>query len=485
MLFKAQMNCRFFLLCVACFFSQITTIMYYSNFDQGYEYTCFFPSLFFLVYVFLLLKKFEETRYPIVTFFYKALQIARFVVMPPLFAITGDACGIRYLTPSASSIEKAAILMLFELVVTAFLIFLISGSKSDIYTSEGPKNVQRFWNSGNRAVYLLFVIASGLLFHFFGNSKYINFFVLGTDTASRVSSEKSVGALQNLAIQCLMLAVIVVFVVLLASFKKKYDATSNRSYVYLSLVVSVFFIGLIIGESRASIIYSAVCSAILLFQAYPNEKKLIIRCVGMSGGFIILFMTIYKTFYAFRYESYAAAMQAYTFGLDSLSATLQSYFMGPEQVAINIEYAEATNVVFYQPIVDAIKTTQPLSFFLNEGVTTTSVKFNQWIYNGSQNTGYIPTACGYGYIYGGLFLSPLIASANILIASFFEKRARFAKTAEMMYLCYYCAIRFSFFLFENPPGIWGKVSIMLFTGGLLFWFCVKTGKHRKRYELKL
>ncbi|MBP5245002.1 MAG: hypothetical protein J6036_00900 [Clostridia bacterium] len=475
-----SINKKLLFVFAGCTVSQIVTAYFAYNFAPGYENMAFFPLLYFVIYLFLFNYKMSETKYPVVSLFYVIMQFIRFVLLPPAIAIAGLNCGVSYLHPTEDSLRISVALMFYEFIVTAFFVYIFSRRnaperKTNIFADKD----YYFWNSGNHISYFIFIIFSIVFFIFFGSRDYINFFVMSANAEARVAAAE-VGVLQNVAHQCLLIAVITLFIMTLSFLKKKYDFAKRRKYVFLALIVSAFNIGLIIGESRAIILYSALCSILLMIAAFPEHRKTILSYIFVLAGVIIFLMTIYKTFYAFKYTSYMDAINRGTVDSGSISSTLQIYFMGPEQTALSLDFSKLGGLSPMQPVFDFIRSTPPFSFFVKDSVSTTSVMFNEWIYGGTQQSGYIIPSVGYGYIFFGVMFSPLVAILNIAISFLFEKSAQKAKTAEFFYLFYYCAIRFSFFMFQNTPGIWVKVVIMLISGGLLY--SIKT---RNREEILL
>ncbi len=463
-----SINKKLLFVFAACFVSQSVTAYFAYNFAAGYENMVFFPLLYFVVYLFLFNYKIGDTKYPVVTLFYIVMQFIRFVLLPPAIAVAGTNCGVSYLHPTEESLEISVAIMVYEFIITAVFVYIFTKKRD----GEKRKSIfaerdYYFWNSGNTAAYLIFIALSIIFFLFFGSRDYVNFFVMSANAEARVAAAE-VGVLQNVAHQLLLIAVITLFIMILSYLKKRYDFSKRRSYVFFALVVSAFNIGLIIGESRAIILYSALCSILLMIAAFPEHKKTILSYIFVFAGVIIFLMTIYKTFYAFKYATYMDAINSGKIDSGSIASTLQIYFMGPEQTAISLDFAKLENPSAVQPIYDIIRSTPPFSFFVKDSMTTTSVMFNEWIYRGKQQSGYIIPSVGYGYIFFGIVFAPIIAILNIAISFLFEKLAQKARTAEFFYLFYYCAIRFSFFMFQNTPGIWVKVVIMLISGGLLY-----------------
>ena len=78
--------------------------------------------------------------------------------------------------------------------------------------------------------------------------------------------------------------------------------------------------------------------------------------------------------------------------------------------------------------------------------------YNDIIYSGDQLTGFLLSSSGYGYVFFGYALAPIITAFNLVMMLFLEKSLRRSRSIEWQYVFAYVFIRFGFgALGATPP----------------------------------
>lgn len=458
------MRIRVTLMTVSIFVSAIISLLLilanWRNIPDGYGLIVLFPLIYIFVFIIWFKIGHSKVKLPITLSGYLILQWLRFVALPPLIALSGENAGSSYINPDPETIFLATFIMMFEFVIGAsFLKFLLL--KEKIKEPSAKRSL-----AGNKGIYLVFIVfAMAIFIYFQSQMNLVNFILVSVGTGARIGDHTT--PILVLVQQILIVAMIIIFVWTLDYCRKKYDVTGKNIYVNIPLIVALINVCIIIGERRSAQIFAAFCSIVLLITAFPKQKRKILWIIGGVASSVIGLMSIYKFSYAFLYDSYAQALQNSSFDISTTAQMLQSYFVGPEIVAKTIEFSRNVDLNILNISFDFLRSIFPLSLLLKDNGDVTSVVFNNYIYSGSQSTGHVLSSVGYGYIYFGILLSPIIILLNIFIATKLEKMMYESYSYEMMYIWGYLLIRFVANLVANTPALISPMTIMLFTGGML------------------
>jgi len=460
---------------ISSIISFITTLYYYYNFSLGYNIMIVFPLVFLLSYTITIADVNIRKSIPITTYSFLFLQWLRYVLMPPIIAMSGEQAGTFFLNPEKESLYLATIIMLFDLIFNFTLISFLN-RKNKWMTNLNYKNKVKL--SGNKYIYFLFIVLALLIYLTIGiKSKMISFLFINVNEGSRIGDITN--TLIVISRQIVLIAVFLVFIWTVDYCSKKYNETNNKKYFYISIVFALINVSIIIGERRTAQVYTAFCAIWILVYAYPKFKRKIFIYVGGLAIFMLSMMSIYKFSSAFIYGSYSEAIKNSSFDIARISQILQSYFAGPQDIAVIVEFKELYKLNLGNLVYDFMRSTVPISFFVKGMGDITSELFNLYIYNGKQATGHLISTAAYSYLYLGILFSWLFTSINILMAYYAEKKLNTSKTYEMMYVWAYMLIRFTFSLMTNTPALISSTTIMLVTAGLLFKFAEALNKIKK------
>lgn len=461
--------------------SFIVTLIFSSNFAEGYFFMTLFPFLFVIAYVFLL-QDLRYSSYRFLPYGIILMQWIKMVLMPPVCAIAGENVGFFYINPEVDSIKLAIILISYEFLATSLFSFLWLKISSNRKISGKREN--RYLLKGNRLIYFLYLMLTLVVVMTIGKSNnLLNFLIIPLTGGGRIGDITETKLV--LARQIIIIGLFLVFLLTTSWSKKKFEITNNSIYVNVAILAAFVNLAFIVGERRTSQIYTALVTIWVLSKSFPNYKKRIYYSIGLSAFSVLFFMSIYKFFAAYQYTSYFGALQGSSVDFAWFSRTLQSYFFGPENVAITVDFKNNSNLGIGNLIFDYLRSTFGLNFLLKGGGDLTSKLFNTFVYKQPMVTGHVLSAVGYGYLYFGFILSPIISISNIIIASIVEKKMHKSTSYEMSYIWGYILVRFITNLYVNTPPLISYATMILGTGGLLFMTSILLKSRRnKSFSIK-
>lgn len=443
--------------------SIIVTTLFFNNITVGYHMIIVFPLIFIIFYLFIL-NQLRSSLYPFVSYGIIGMQWIKMVLMPPILALAGNNVGVFYINPNPISIKFAIVLILYEFIVSSIFSFIWLLFINSPMNKNKTKNLSL---SGNRFVYILFLVLMIFVSLTIGRSNnLLNFLIIPLSEDGRIGDITDTSLI--LARQIIIIGLFLFFLLITNWSKEKYDKSRKEKYINYALIAAFINLAFIVGERRSAQIYTALITIWILIKTFPKFKKRIYIIVYSSALFVLIFMSIYKFFGAFLYTSYADAVHQSDVSIEWLSRTLLSYFFGPENVAITIDFKRNTNIDLGNYIYDHLRSTFGLSFLLKGDGILTSEIFNTYVYNQPMKTGHVISSVGYGYLYFGALLSPIISIINIIISSLVEKAMNLCKSYEMTYIWGLILVRFITNLFVNTPPLVSNATMTLGTGGLLF-----------------
>lgn len=443
--------------CLICF---LVSIIHYENYMVGYRGMVIFPLLYLFITV-PFIKRLLCGSFSITSAMYLFIQWIRFVLMPVVIALAGEKCGTPYIYVNKNTLSLSVVLMAAELIVCTFFIVYQSSKQVEIKRKSPPKM------TGEPLVYICFLIlAIGVYFIFSKRGNLFDFLIIESGTNRRIGDIND--TLMVLARQVILVAIMVIFVSVLSYGAKRYEKSPKKLYFYIPLFVALLSVCIIVGERRTSQIYTAFCCIYCLTLAFPKEKKMIYRVIGGVAVLVLIFMSMYKMFYAFNYNSYLDAIANSSFSYSELARTLQGYFSGPQNIAVAIEFGKREGINFLNFIYDIVRSTPPFSFFVENIGVITSIRFNTYIYGASTSSGHLLSTTGYGYICFGPLFYYLVMMLNIKLSLICEKNMKRATSFEFIYVWGYLLMRFSFGVNINTPALLNSSAIILMTAGLLF-----------------
>ncbi len=353
------------------------------------------------------------------------------LVFLPVMAYTGvEDKTIDYSLP--------VFLTLYEFLVVTVFIFLFDFNDCSLKANKHCLELR-----GSSKVYFLYgILALGVYVLFARKLDLFDFFLKASNTVERggdIIDSKSLVIRE--VINC---GILFFYLFLVQYWRKKYDKYHRNLFLYYVLFISLMFLSIISGERRTSILYKAFAITVLLIQLFPIQKQKILKTIVLGAFVVLLLMTIYKSFHAYMYDSYVAALKEREV-TDALGGRVfDSYFYGLRTIAKNLDFTQRTELSFINIIYDFLRSIFGLHFLIKDSGFTTSQLYNLSIYGYGQTNGYLFSGIAYGYAYFGLILSPLIPLFNVSMMVVVEKIMNKCCSIEMSYVCALIFIRFAF-----------------------------------------
>ena len=449
-----------------CGISAIVAAIVCISFLSGvYTYAGLLPILF-LVFTFAVnnLKSIWEKR-PLTSYVVTAMLWMRMVMLPFYGAVTGFYSVTGASLELSNHFIGAMVLCLYDCIAISLVLLFFSFQKDKTERSYLTGVLY-----GRQELYFIFVSIALVLYFAVGRSMHIFDFAIKPIAEDLEREGDLTGGRELIIRQIVGSGLMFLFFLSIWWLKKRYDRTKSTKYFYWSLFCSIFLVSIIAGERRTSQVYKAFASGYLLLSLYPSKRRKTVLFIGSAALFVLAAMTIYKQFYGFMYSSYAEAIQNASMSQGFSYPLLDAYFYGLDTIAKNIHIGQMMNVGFGQFLFDFFRNFFGFSFFVPSGRLLTSQMYNSIIYSGDQITGFLLSSVGYGYIFTGYVLAPLITVFNVVIMLFFEKCLMQSKTIEWQYIWAIAYMRFGFGVLGSTPPLINYVTRFLFVNCLIILF---------------
>lgn len=465
--------------------SLISVMMCLIKNPKGYGLLFLLP----LVYCICYLTCFQTSqRHSLTCLFINICAFLRYVILPLIYSIEPVYGFSAYSCTDPKILNRAILLMGYELaVVTIFVAtyaFLhpnrsISDASDKSEIELGVKKKNKFFG-----IIIFLIVAIFLVAQTPSVLDQINFLWLKSDTGDRVGSiAAEAGAFEMLIRQVLIIAILSMFVVLVSKIKERNEKNEKKALV-ISLIFAALCTCIIISEQRSSQIYCAFAAIILLVRLYPKRKGIIVASIVSVCIFVVALLTIYKTFFAFKYDSYYDAINAEEINLKTLAQNLEVYLLGPQTVAASIEFAEIGNFTFSQFVYDFQRSFIGLSFFVKGSDTyITSESYNLFVTDLAATSGYLLPLTGNAYGFVGFLFSPCLICMVYWLAFKLERIMLKSKVEYIVFFAAYVYIRLATcMVFSNLATILNVISSILISAGVVyvFQFFVECLLRRKR-----
>lgn len=370
----------------------------------------------------------------------------------PLLGVLSGSLLIRTKAYSEYAASLTALLMAIELVIaTSFLLFCC---RLSAFSTKNTNSSQELHLRGSPQLYMMFIMLAIVLCFLLWNRAdlKISFIKIQSDTEFRIGDQS--GVLTNMVSMLLTTALTVLFLVVVDYFRGKSRQLFNRQRkrgAFVCVVFALVLICIIIGERRSRQIYLTFSLTCVLLRTFVDQKKFILKWILSVSVVVIGLATIYKTFNVFLYDTYATALKHSDFSLLDMAQTLDAYCYGLDTTMRNISFARANHLSFSVLIFDALRSTFGISFFVKGHGQTTISRYNNWLYAGAKDVGYLFSSTGYGYLYFSLVLFYLMICARIIFTLSFEQLMKKTHSLEFFYV-------WSFSLIVNIFAFYGSIS---------------------------
>lgn len=407
------------------------------------------------------------------------------LVVAPLVLCFDPYCSLGVYSPGAKEMNEAVLFICYESVFISLFMYVylrISARSRTGVRRRVPSTHIEDLEKGN-ILFKLFVLIALFLFLFVPEaSKGLSFFVLSSGSEERATAEAD--TLTNVLRQLVLIGQQIAFVLTATWAKRRYDQTGYYRYISIALLFALFCVGVIVGDRRASQIYTAFAALVLLTWLFPKQKKAITIVIVVVASFALLMLTIYKTFYAFNYDSYFEAITSGNQVFGGLGGNFDLYALGPTSVATGFAAGEATsNFNIGSLLFEIARCTIGISFLVKDvPIDMPTVIYNLFVSGGTRTSGYFIPIGVEGAVCTTTILGPLLPLAFLMIAVKIERLIRSSKSSYWVFFLSYVYIRFATCLVAgNMATILNTTTTVLITTGVLYVMsrCLQNGKSKQ------
>ena len=442
--------------------SIVATVVCLAVLSGLYAYVGILPIFFFCFVCIVNFLNSIWTSRPLSSYIISWMLWIRMVLLPVYGALTGVYSSISISPELSQHFIGAVALCLYDCVAIIIVLFFFSTKKDKTERAYITRGLY-----GRSDIYLIFVLFALALFVTVGRSMDLFDFFIKPITEDLERGEELMGGREMNIRQIISSGLLFLFLIVVAWLKKRYDKTHFEKYFIWSLIFAILFIAVIVGERRTSQLYKAFACGYLFFSLYPRKQKKTVLYIGLSALVILSAMTIYKQFHGFLYSSYAEALQNASMAQGFSYNMIDAYFYGIDTIAKNIHYGQLMDRSLGQFLYDTFRNIFGLNFFVPGGRLISSQIYNGIIYSGDRFYGYLLSSVGYGYLFMGYVLAPVITVFNFLLLLFFEKCLRKSKSIEWTFIWAFAYMRFGFGVLGSTPPLINFVSHYLIINGIV------------------
>lgn len=432
---------------------------------KGYTILSFMPLVFLIIYI-IFIRSLYSTSIKITFYILMVFNIIRMVIIPFIISVKSDFF-IDNVRLGRENINSGIYLTIYEFIIVS-LIFYFINLKINNNSPIVDRN-KKYTIYGSKYIYILLSIF-GILILFLNPEvrNTISFLIIKSTDGSRLDENINLNTL--ILRQFVLISIVLLFIVVSNFYYRLYKVNQKLIYILIPLCLGMFNVGIIVGERRSLQIYTLIITIILLLSLFKKHGKFITYSLLVVGLFVLLGMTVYKEFYAFQ-GGYSEAIQNNLENGDfQWTDRLQAYFYGIHTVAANIDIINYVDTNFYQFFYDNIRSVIGSSLLINSDSLLMSQIYNHVLFGPGVDTGQLFSSIGYGSIFFGVLLSPVVTSINIIACIVFELLFLKSNYIDVKYLLGFIVLRIAFNIYSSSPPIINQVTLFAFPFILILLF---------------
>ncbi|ELC8443057.1 hypothetical protein QYB59_002086 [Clostridium perfringens] len=299
----------------------------------------------------------------------------RYILMPYFMVKFNNYSGYG-LDPNKLSLDKAIFFMIYELIASMILIYILSKKNSTFKLSNDNQKLE-----------------------FLKNKSIVIFGIFSCFILRRIVFSDGAQVIMNNLIDTS------IFLLIMSIINKKYLESRVGFYKVLALIVIFFNMIFSMTTSRWNIIIVIIASLILYKDIFGALSKYLI----IAGVLIFMIFFIKISYEKFSWISVTSDGQLSDL-INAMISQIQDYFSGPRTIAQSIEMKElySSEISFTTMINDYLGSVPIVSNFINQH-DRINYYFNWYIFSVENKTTLIIPMISIGYIYFGAMLSPIFS----------------------------------------------------------------------------
>lgn len=395
--------------------------------SNGYTYLFLLPFLYgvFMI-LFPSMWRYRKGRIGLTVF--NIVLLIRYFIYPVAKAATlNDPYFLNY-SPTSSGVETGIWIMVLELLFSFIIVHIFA---KRIYKQKRNQSDYKPLNS--KFILVIFLIVGlGIVARFPSIIDHYNFFIISEGI------ERTNLSINALFLVVVDLSLIIIPVLILNRFKRKYDRYPSFKYVLLSLIFILPLMMIFKGTSRLSVVIPTIAWLVILIKLYPRYKRVISTFVLTTLIVVFTSLTLYMQFGVTTSNTETDN----EFSLSTVSNLVNAYFSGADNMgmAVDMKSVYENNIGLDTLKNDILYNIAGLSQFADNGNTST-LWFNRLIHGYWSSVDQIIPLSGQGYAYFDLLGAPIFLIVTLLLMMFFDNKIANENRIEYTYIYVYFTIR--------------------------------------------
>lgn len=335
----------------------------------------------------------------------------RYTVIPLLFVLAGNEYQ-NYLIkePSKNALGLAAMIMTMELIVSLFMIQVLS--------KKNTKQSLNIGHSKNKNFFLWFVALISVIFLLMFPELRVKFNFISVPEVLEIPEFKSslIALFGIVADYILVLPPIIV----IAIYARK--SKSNLYSIFTLLLILAPFLLFFKGVSRFSALLPALAWILTLNRVFPQYRKIITNIILLLASIVFISVSLYKQFASQSLSEISSS----SFNYSATLANFNAYFSG----LFNIAYGVDISVIYSNMNGLSLFTNdffRNIAFFsyISDSENTTVIIYNNYLYNNIGSIDQIIPLISQGYLYlgyaGSIFITIVVMYFMIRVEYIFHQ----------------------------------------------------------------
>jgi len=429
--------------------------------------------LFYLLVIPVLLNTVFKAKFSLFYILFVFTVFLRYVIHPVLISVTGEAVETAInASISSNTMTKAAVLMVYELLVTTLVIWMINYNNtvrdSRLITSDKIDDplLGRYVLPRNTSIYKVVIFVSLILVLLFPRS--MSFFSFAVVSLGRIDTA-TMSVFEQIAVIFIITSKYFAHILILTWLKKKNDESlkNKKFYSLIALLCTLVFGCFYYGTNRLIYLFTFVASLFLYRIVWGKFSKVVLSLFLFLGVIILGLLTQARNYY--NYYTGLTGLKYYLFSVKSI---INAYLGGISNVGVAINTAEiyGGNATLGNLVVDLLRPIVGLNKLLPVRDKELSNSFYNYVFFGDDTiVSQIMPMIGYGYYYFGGAFAPAFNIVALWLFSVLEKMRSKTMRIELIFMFLTISMRLSTLFGINMIIINNELSMQIIFPLFVYW----------------